>query len=53
MSGTETGNGSVSSFKGLHPSQVMKQKQKYLTVYDYGTGGVWQYFFAYNKKDII
>ena len=28
-------------------------KTKFLTVYDYGTGGVWQYVYAESKKDIL
>jgi hypothetical protein len=28
-------------------------KQKFLTVYDYGTGGVWQFVHARNKEEIL
>ena len=28
-------------------------KNKYLTVYDYQTGGVWQYVYAESKEDIL
>jgi len=31
----------------------MGKKQKFLTVYDYEKGGLWQYIFAYNSTDII
>jgi hypothetical protein len=27
-------------------------KKKFLTVYDYGTGGVWQYIYAESKEQL-
>lgn len=28
-------------------------KQRFLTVYDYGAGGCWQYFFAQSSTEIV
>ncbi len=30
-----------------------KMKSKYLTVYDYGSGGVWTYIYANTPREIV
>jgi hypothetical protein len=31
----------------------MKKKQRFLTVNNYGQGGIWQYIYAYDSSDIV